>query len=655
MARDFSISDFSGGYNDTDPPTSLAPNQCVKAENIDFFKSPCGARRHGCSAITLPLTISGIDCIVPFLFRHLPTSDETAAQLWAMAITINGFSGTSEASSTQILAYKDTSWHTVTFMDAPSNRVQDLFQTRAQSLHGKMFIAYRSAVDRLHVWDGINLRPSGLLQPLTTPTAANSGSGAFLGPRYYRSRETFQSGGKTLLRSEPSLSVTFTPSGSGSGALVTAPAVTNGSGLATHWELEASLNNADYYVIATTAIATTTFTDTQSAGAGYSSFPLSEDIGDYLTIPSGKYLLADEDRLLIAGSFENDSQASVVRWTPVFNDPGTGNDERIPLKTDNALNLDGFEGGGITGMAGPINGIIYVFKSSHIYKLVRTGQVEAAYSASILSRIRGAIPDSVIEGVDQAGRPTIYFLDPKVGPVRLGDGGLLTCGSDILNTWSSVNLDTIRASVRSVFYPFKKQANWWIATGSSSSPDTRITLQVDSSQMAPDGLRYGWTKHTGLSSSAIATCQFASNIEANVGRSLSLKPFISVGNVVYIMDTGFNDGSSGFTSTLVSKPFILSGSINNKAGVRAGSLIGAADANAVVNISLIKDFGVETSPSVDMSLAPVGTEDPVIKIADSLRLSECRTAQIKLTDGAGNSSQWHVDHISLVPRSEESA
>ena len=41
------ISDLSGGLNDTDPPTSLASNQCVRAENVEFWKAPCGARRNG--------------------------------------------------------------------------------------------------------------------------------------------------------------------------------------------------------------------------------------------------------------------------------------------------------------------------------------------------------------------------------------------------------------------------------------------------------------------------------------------------------------------------------------------------------------------------------------------------------------------------------
>jgi|GEM_PF-6395573 len=44
--------------NDTDPAISLPDDQCVLAENVEFFDSMLGERRKGTSAVTLPAFLS---------------------------------------------------------------------------------------------------------------------------------------------------------------------------------------------------------------------------------------------------------------------------------------------------------------------------------------------------------------------------------------------------------------------------------------------------------------------------------------------------------------------------------------------------------------------------------------------------------------------
>lgn len=646
--KDFTISDLSGGYNDSDPPTSLQLNQCVTAENVDFFKAPCGARRLGCVPITLNATLEAHD-VIPLIHKHIPASDASNVQLWAVGATPGVSIG---------LSYKTTAWADVALPDTPTNTGVYPYQFAMQSLHGKLFIAYRSNVDRLHVFDGTSLRSTGLTEVSGAPSGSDTGSGTYGTVRYFRTRETVQASGETVLRSEPSQLLTFTPSGSGSGAIIEKPATENAN--ATHWELEASTNNADFYRIATTLIATSAVTDSVVFGTGYAvSGVLSEDIGDYTVIPSGRYLLADEDRLLIGGSFEDETAASVVRWTPVNAAPGVGNDERIPIDTDNALDLDGSEGGGLTSLVGPIFGAIFAFKQGRIYKLTRTGQASAAYTATIVSRTRGAVSGSVLEAVDEAGRPALYFLDPKVGPVRFGDGGfpnyqvMLNAGQDILGTWDSVNLDAATVACRTVFYAEKQQIHWFLATDGSDTPNLRITLQLDSCKSSARGVNLGWAKHTGVTSEALSATMYPVNIEDNTARSITEKPFISVGNQILMLDTGNDDDGADYIPLIISRPYLLTGTINNKFGIRAGSVIGAANEDAVLKITLIRDFGVEESPIVDISMAPEGEEDPVIRVADSLRISESRVIQVRLTDGDSNNGQWSIHRIDLTPRAEE--
>lgn len=648
QSKDFTISDLSGGYNDADPPTSLAPNQCVTAENVDFFKAPLGARRLGCVPITLNSTLSN-HTVIPLIHKHIPASDASNVQLWALGATPGVSIG---------LSYKTTVWADVALPDTPTNTGVYPYQFAMQSLHGKLFIAYRSNVDQLHVYDGTILRATGLIEITLAPTAVDTGSGTYATVRYFRTREIVQNGGTTILRSEPSPKLTFTPSGSGTGAIVTRPTVQNPN--ATHWEFEASTNNADFYRMAVTPIGTSTVTDSVVFGTGYATTGvLSENIGDYTVIPSGRYLLADEDRLLIGGSFEDETAASVVRWTPVNAAPGVGNDERIPIRTDNALDLDGSEGGGLTALVGPIFGAIFAFKQGRIYKLVRSGNASAAYTATIVSRTRGAVSGSALEAVDEAGRPALYFLDPKVGPVRFGDGGfpnyqvMLNAGQDILGTWGSVNLDASTVVCRAVFYAEKQQIQWFLATDGSNTPNLRITLQLDTCKSSARGVNLGWAKHTGITAQALSATMYPVNIEANTARSITEKPFISVGNRILMLDTGNDDNGADYTPLIVSRPYLLTGTINNKFGIRAGSVIGTADDNAVLKITLIRDFGVEESPIVDIPMAPEGAEDPVIKIADSLRLSESRVIQVRLTDGDSNNGQWSIHRIDLTPRAEE--
>lgn len=513
---DFVITSTQGGLNNSDPPIAIADDQVTEAFDIEWVRSPLGARRRGATAISLAGSVIPVYEMVTFLQRHLPDETETSAQLWAM-----GVSGSSSA-----LAYKDTTWHTVTPSEAITVTGTYKYQVQGQSLHGKNFLAYKSSVDRLHVWDGTSLRKSGLAEP-AAPTGANDGGvGTFTGTRYYRVRYTVQSGGTTLRRSEPSNVLTFAPNGNDTGIVVTKPTTINES--ETHWELEASLDNANFYVLATTVVGTTTVTDTTDYLAGYAqTYDLSEDVGDYALIPSVRFLAADQDRLVYGGSFEDPDAASIVGWSPVANDPGSGNDERTPTDTDNFLNLDGLVGGGLTGLSNPVNGYIYAFKIGRIYKLIRTGSRAAAYEAVLLTDKRGAIEGSITEGIDQAGRPCLYFVDPTVGPCRLGNGGLLTCGADIERTWKTVNIDASLVA-RSLYYPANGQVHWWLAVD-ELTPDTHIVLHVRNTTDTPQGVRRGWAIWRGASRYVLACCLFAQNVDDGVSRSKVLQPFVSIG------------------------------------------------------------------------------------------------------------------------------
>jgi len=638
---DIIIDSLLGGLNDTDPPIMLAKDQCTVADNVEFDTTTLGKRRKGIEQIDGPVATG----VVTFLHRHTPTVDETAAELWAL--WVNG--------TTPAMHYKDTSWQAVTFIDAIDATLSQGYRVKAQSLHGKLFLAYKSAVDRLHVRDvgASNVRRSGLNTP-AAPSVANTGVGTFSGTRYYRVRYTVQSGGVTLRRSEPSDATTFSPSGAGSAARVTKPATISES--ETHWELEASLDNANFYVIATTVVATTTADDTTSFTAGYAqTFELSEDIGDYTTLHSAKFLTADDDRLLLGGSWEDPALSSRVAWTPVLGDPGSGNDERSPLDTDNFIDLDSQEGGELTGLSRTVNGYIFALKRSAIYQLVRSGTRARAYQAYALSKQIGALPGSIVEGVDQLGRPCLYFVDQSLGPCRAGEGGIQVCSRDVITTWRTINPDAI-VITRGVFYPIKRQVIWWIATGDDLFPTSiRMVLQTNLTRPTEsDGIRRGWAKWTSVSIQTTSATMFAENIDDNVARSNVLKPFFgdTLGRI-FICDTGTTDGGSAFSARIVTAPLVLA-KLLNRFGIMSGVLMAAASAGVSILVKAVRDFGLETK-STTVSLSPAGSEVVIIEPIDNLSTAENRVVQIEFADQVTPSGDWHLHQFAFKSRMEEEA
>lgn len=651
MAKPFIIEDVSGGINQYDAPASIPDDQCVEAENVEFVLSSLGERRKGSS--TLTITGSGLEdrTHLSFLYRHLPTADQTIAELWAFSVT---------AGVSSRLARKTTAWGTVTPIDAIGITGTQGFQLQAASLHGKLFMAYKSAVDRLHVSDGTGAttnRRAGLAMPTAAPTGANTGVGTFNGTRYYRIRYTVQSAGVTTIRSESSAVLTFTPSGAGSGVIVTKPVTISES--ETHWELEASINNADFYRIATTVVGTTTVTDTQAYGAGYAAIgTLSETSGDYTVPISVKFLAVDADRLLMGGSWEQPALGSRVSWTVVKKDAGVGNDERVPIDSDNFVDLDTYEGGELTGLSGPINGYVYAFKYGHIYRGLRTRVRTAAYDFFPMTKAMGALPGSLVEGVDQQGRPCLYFLDPKTGPWVIGQNGLQSCGLDLDVTWKTVNLDATTVVCRGLFYPQNRQVKWWVSIDADNTPTLQLNLQTNHTRQDNSGIRKGWSTATGTVGQAISACMFADNIDAGVARTLTLKPLIGLGGAaasLRMIDTGIDDSGTIYFARVLTKAYMPAGLLD-KFGVMAGALLATAARGVTVFIRAIRDFGIDEK-IVANQLDPIVNQEYVVVPLDNLGFSELHAVQFEYGDDTTNVTipfgTWILHQMAWRPSTEE--
>lgn len=742
--QDITITSLRGGLNDAEPPQELAQDECVQADNVEFFFSTCGERRAGCTALSL--TSSGLtsEAVIAHISQWFPANVVTTPEFIAIGAT---------PSTSVSAARRDTggTWHTLSPNDAINNTAPDIFGITAQPLSGVDYLAYHSSVDRLHAWDGTSWRRTGLAAP-AAPTAANQGTGNYSGKRYFRVRYVVMNGSTVVLRSEPSPSLTFTPSGTGASARVTKPAtISEGE---THWELEASeVSDGDYYRIARTAVGTTTFDDTtassktfpapKGAGApasndgtsityillsdqaaalnltgtvsngsygnpagtisgrgwiGYDAtdtylgaFPatwtagekyyaspdvevaleaqssgdsgnytaigtLSDSVGAYLNIPSAKFLIADGDRLVYGGHWTDTALQSTVGWTPVKTDPGFGNAERAPIVTTGGEDitttedLSNFDGGPLTGLAAANYGTWYAFKWQRIYGAVKTGNVTKAYDINTVNSSRGALPGSIVKATDENGSGAIYFLDPNIGPCRLGPGGVVNPIRGLQATWARLNAKATSVICCGLYFPYKEQIRWWISIDGGNSPSLGIIIQTSSLKMNTEGeLLGGISLMTGVQAGAYCAAALTYTVN-NVTTDL---PFIGCVTPHFILrcNTGTDDNGTTYTGTIRSKPIFYVGLLN-KWRVRAAGLLATADANASVKLSLIRDEGIETKTTAATSLAPTGSEEQVVIQFDDLDLSELRCVQIKLTDGTTN-KDWEVQRVDLKPTLEE--
>ena len=639
--RLIAVSDLRGGRNDTDPPLSLRADQAVEMLNVDQQDTTCARKRGGATSVSLTGG-TAFSSSMSSLFRHVPGASETAAELW----------GIDTAATPLVKVLKGgTSWADVTLDDNITDATPD--RINFATLNGKLFIAYASAVNRLHVYDPTLATPRVrrvAIAAMAAPTVANTGAGAYAAVlRYYRTRALQLNGTTVVRRSEPSASFSFTPSGAGAAAQVTR-ATAPGEG-ETHWEVEASTDNATFYRLSQVAIATTTYDDS-AATTSYSSNTLSDPSGYYASpFGSAKYLLTDGNRLLMAGDWSS-AINSRVWFTPVLGSSDQGDDERVPNMTaqKNWVNLNENDGGFITALGGPVNGIPIAFKYRQVWKLRPTGDVSAPYLPRKMRDDIGCVTQrAVAVGEDQTGREALYFLSHR-GPYRItSDGAVEYLGRDNEVTWRSMNLGASTQVAHSVYYPDLHQWWLWIATGSSNDPDVKMMFDVQLGQ--PDAIgqiRGGWAKHTGDSAGARCSCLFSHTLGASMSRDL--KPHIgrSSGTVIGKCDTtDLDDFGTDFQAYATTRPLLTTRDLAHKVGCLEPTVIGTALAASDVTITIARDFGKETR-SQSISLAPGASETRIIQKVAALEMGEADVLQMTVGDSAANEERWTVDAI-VVP------
>lgn len=633
------IRDLSGGRNGYDVAIAFSENdrECADAVNVDFYKSKLGNKRGGMSALSLTFSAGGpFTGVISSAFRHVPTTAETAAELWLFddAGIVGRLAGA-------------TTFTAPTFKDAPTGNAWDI---TAASINGKLFLAYLSAVDRLHCWDPVSnqVRRTGMAV-MALPTVANTGSGSYAAvQRWYRTRATEQRSSVTVRRSEPSASsAAFTPSGSGTGAVVTQGTVPNE--LETHWEVEGSIDNVTFYRLATVAIGTTTYTDS-AAPSTYNTNTLSAATGTYALQSSYKFIAADQNRLLGFGNWTSTNKQARVEVSAVIGALNVGDEERIDTTTNYFIDLDENDSGVATGLKGPALGNYFAFKDRQVWQLTPTGSVSAPYRQTPLSKSIGAIAAmGIVIAEDATGNVTIDWMSHR-GPYRWGIGGLEYLGRNIedyvLGGNATINLAATKVTARMVYYYDKRQEWLWFATGSANDPTVCFFRDVQSE---------GWTRvPTGdLLANVRCVCLFSNTVAASMSRDL--KPYVGQTGAAarfWKCDTGTDDNGTLFQAYVLTKA-AEPGGAGFSGAVGDAVLLAKAASGVTITDTVTADFGLQTRTGTAL-LTAAGSETRVSKRIEDSGFAGVQFVQHQLGDAAAISNAWTLDRL-VVPWTRQEA
>lgn len=626
------------GRNDWDIPSDVPDGMTCESMNVALERNTLGKRRLGSAAQTFTGdSFTGYNSIA----RFVPKAGETAAEIFIV----------SDDGTTKILRVAAGS--AASNLTLKDNVTNDL-TARFAVLNNKLYIAYDSAVNRLHVFSPdestSTVRRVGLAAP-GVASVANTGSGSYAATiRYYRVQWRTKSGSTILRQSNLGTAVSFTPDGNGTHARVTIPSLASEG--ETHWAIYGSADGELYYELTELAVGTTTYDDNEDPGS-YSDNDPAPDEGAFTPPPSAKFILSTGERLVLFGAHESTAGDAImpkngrVWFTPVLDTTDTDDDERISntLEFQGWIDIGRNSGAEDRGLGGPVDNCIFVFQSKGTYMLVPTGQADQPFRRVVFHQDIGAVSqESIFMGEDEAGRPALYWLDPVRGPYRYGAGGLQWLGYDVQTLWKTVNQAAATRVAVGCYDPEERCAVFWLATGASDVCNEAIKFYVRYGIPEEAGLvRGGWVRKAEASASSWRCCAL---LPLTIGATMSrgLKPY--TGNATALRrwnEASVNqDAGTNYQAYVTSKSWDMD-ALDRFKTLEAAYLQASAQSAVTITQTLTRNFGDETARTATILLTPVGSATRISKKFDDARLKDATHIQVTLGDGAAQNVTWTLD------------
>jgi hypothetical protein len=631
------------GRNGWDSLVDVGLDESVESLNVHLYNDGLGTRRGGSTLITT----TGVTAPIYSAFEFIPGQDETAAELFVF----------DNSSPIKILRCAGgSSFTSLTLIDDVSSA-----QWLASSavLNGKLYLAYDSAVNRLHVFDPggstTTVRRAGLAVPAAATVANSVGGGAYAATlRYYKVAYTVVRSSVVVYRSELSPAVSFTPDGSHASAVVTKPASISES--ETNWEVYGSPDGILYYALAadlagalgaSIVVGTTTYADSTVVST-YANYTAQEAIGSNTPFPSVKSIGTDGSRLYGLGVWETSAGDSLAPkagrfyFGPVLDSSDVNDDERI----NNTASLRGWIDLARNANAAdrgvsphPVNNVIYAFQSSGVFGLYPTDSAVTPYRRVVLSTAIGNLNQRmIVMGHDRNGSPCCYFWDPVKGPYVVGGvDGLRWIGKDLADIAARVNR-LPDGTLCGGFYQDRQQLIFAVAVDGSTEPNLAVVCDITKQQPDETGdLRGGWTLYSGDFAAARAIVLFSNTLSAT--RSRVKVPYVSsvsAGTFLKYDESVNQDNSVSFQAYVTSGPRFV-----ENAHVSLVQPYVMADAASAVTIRhrLIRNAGLETRDTT-LTLTAEGSETIVLKKAEDAAMNDAWTLQVQLGDASSANVHW---------------
>jgi hypothetical protein len=627
------------GRNGWDSPLEVPADQSVESKNVHFYNSGLGTKRGGLTSIT-ESGPSGHNA----LFEYVPGQDPTAAELFVVdnSGTKKILRGATGASSTSI---------TLSNLTLTDNISSEPHNASAAVLNGKLYLAYDSTVNRLHVFDpGLSttkVRRAGMGTP-AAPTGADDAAGALSLTRSYKVAFTEQRSSVTVRRSLLSPVLTRTIAAK-AGSTITKPASLSED--ETHWELYAAdTATGTYYLMATTAVGTTTYDDTAATIDITTAEP---QIGANTPFPSVKYLGTTGNRLYGLSPWEATAGDSMAPkngrfyFGPVLDSSSVNDDERI----NNTTSLTGYKdlarnaGAPDRGLtAKPVNNVIYAFQSVGVYALIPTENEVTPYRSVQMSGSVGAVNNqSIVLAHDRNGADCAYFLDPTLGPFVVGGrDGLKWCGKDVKDLWDTFNQDATTVPAFAQWYPDRNQVLFWIATASSNTPNLILALDVSEQYVDEEGdLRGGWSVYDGTYAAATCGVMFSNTVATT--RSRKRVPYVGLTSGTTLLlrydEAVTSDNGTAFQA------YVTSGALAQETRaieLKRAYLRASAQSGVTIQQSFTRNFGDETNRTSTVLLTATGSQTDVLRKFEDAALQDGDAVQVTLGDASAVASAWQL-------------
>jgi hypothetical protein len=641
------------------PAHALRPDIATEVLNVELVPGSLGRRRPG--FVLLDMTSGPTDTLY-HVFPYRPTT--TTPELWAI-------SGTASAATAHRYRIGD-GWLSVTLLDTAAAAAGRHFA--AAALNNKLFLAYNSAVNRLHVHDTSagtgQLRLVGIA-PSAAPSIANTGAGAYAATeRYYRIGWRIKVGSVVRATAELSSATAFTPSGTGTHARITKPTTPDN---ATHWVVYGNTEDVydTYKELSEIAVGTTTYDDNETPADYEGEAPA--EVGLNIPPPSCKFIVSDGNRLIMAGVHETSGSAGqtppqegFVYVTRVMGSSEQGDDESIPhtSRFSYRIAVAANDSDRILGLSSPMDGVIYVFKQFSIHQLIPTGNDLQPYVVQKFADGIGLQPPAnenattshhcIVAAVDEQARPVLYFPG-TAGHYRISSAaGLEYVGRDLAghNSAGAVATGGFYGPLCSVgFYdPTRRQA-WWLDIARNVfhvyTPSRAVRTE--------DGWTGGWALYSldGFTATWEAAAVFEITGWTSTTRPVRI-PVIGgvsggIGRVMYVNEGSTLDQDAAFTSRVTSKVFLPGDGWQRTTLGRP--LLEASVDSVVPTVSLIVDYGLRTRSAAARSIAATGTETRTAVVIEGVEDAAARAVQLRVAWAATQTAT--VDALTVPYQGQE--